>query len=334
MRVLILHDALGEDIRPDEEDTLVQVRSVEAALIRSGHRASTLAFDTDLQKVMDGIRAAAPEVVFNLVESVARAGRLIHFAPALLETLGVPFTGASAAAMFLSSSKLLSKQILRAARLPTPRWYTAAELAEDPDVAGERWLLKSVWEHGSLGLEADAVVETRSGTALGEILSERLAELGGEGFAEAYVHGREFNVAVLATGGPAECLPVPEIHFEGGEPGEPRIVGYRAKWSPDSPEWAGTPRSFTCAPGDQDLYARLRELAIATVQAFDLEGVARVDFRVDERGEPFIIDVNANPCLSPDAGLAAALEAAGIRYDAAILRLVHAALLRPSHHWA
>lgn len=325
MRALILHDDAGDEARPDEADTLVQVRAVEAALARLGVASTTAAFGTDLAEVRAALRAAAPDVVFNLVESVAREGRLIHVAPALFEAEGLPFTGASAEAMFLSTSKLSSKRILVAAGLPTPPWHTPASLAAGPRLAERRWLLKSVWEHGSLGLEDDGLVDTEDAAELAAALARRTPQLGGEAFAEAYVHGRELNVALLAGPDGVECLPIPEIRFEGFAEGAPRILGYTAKWAPGTAEYEATLRTFESAPADAKLHAELRRLAFATWRAFDLDGAARVDFRVDGEGRPWIIDVNANPCLSPDAGFAAALEQADIPYDHAIRRLLDAA---------
>jgi D-alanine-D-alanine ligase len=328
VRALILHDDAGDEARPDEADTLVQVRAVEAALARLGVASRTEAFGTDLAQVRAALRAAAPDVVFNLVESVAREGRLIHVAPALLEAEGLAFTGASAEAMLLSTSKLSSKRILVGAGLPTPPWHTPASLAAGARLAERRWLLKSVWEHGSLGLEEDGLVDTEDAAELAAALARRTPELGGEAFAEAYVHGRELNVALLAAAGGVECLPIPEIRFEGFAEGAPRILGYTAKWAPGTALYENTRRTFETEPADAELHAELRRLAFATWRAFDLDGAARVDFRVDAQGRPWIIDVNANPCLSPDAGFAAALERADIPYETAIRWLLEAALAR------
>ena len=90
------------------------------------------------------------------------------------------------------------------------------------------------------------------------------------------------------------------------------MVGYRAKWQEDSFEYVHTPRSFEFDASDGALLERLRELALDCWNRLDLCGYARVDFRVDDRGRPWILEVNANPCLSPDAGFAAAGERAGL----------------------
>jgi ribosomal protein S18 acetylase RimI-like enzyme len=117
-------------------------------------------------------------------------------------------------------------------------------------------------------------------------------------------------------------LPPAEILFEGYPPQTLRIVGYRAKWDESSYEFQHTPRRFDFPPEDAALLSRLQGLACQCWQAFGLNGYARVDFRVDAGGQPWILEINANPCLSPDAGFAAALQAAGVTYPTAIDRIL------------
>jgi D-alanine-D-alanine ligase len=289
----------------------------------------TRAFDARPETAQARVLDARPTIVFNLVESVHGEGRLAHRAPELLEALALPFTGAGARAMRASSSKLASKELLRAADLPTPAWLAFDELQAGHSLREPgRWIVKSVWEHGSLGLEADAVVNAAAPEELAAAIEARRSGLGGEAFAERYVHGRELNVSILAGREGPECLPIPEILFEGLASDEARIVGYRAKWAPDSPECRGTPRRFGEETEDDLLHAKLRELALATWRAFGLEGWARVDFRVGADGQPQVIDVNANPCLSPDAGFSASVEKAGIGYPDALTRIVAAGMAR------
>lgn len=155
-----------------------------------------------------------------------------------------------------------------------------------------------------------------------ERLAERAARLGRPCFAERYIEGREFNVAVLAeTSGPQVLSPA-EIEFVAFPAGKPHIVGHRAKWHADSFECAHTRRRWEFPASENGLLEHLRDLARACWEAFGLRGWARVDFRVDRDGRPWILEVNANPCLSLDAGFAAALEHAAISFDSAIARIL------------
>ena len=119
-----------------------------------------------------------------------------------------------------------------------------------------------------------------------------------------------------------ELLPPAEIVFDNFSPGMPRILDYRAKWDEQSFACSHTRRSFDFPPADGPLLVRLEQLALACWRIFRLNGYARVDFRIDAAGAPWILEVNANPCLSPDAGFSAALERAGIPFGEAVRRIV------------
>jgi D-alanine-D-alanine ligase len=141
-------------------------------------------------------------------------------------------------------------------------------------------------------------------------------------FAERYVEGREINVAILDGPGGPEVLPIPEIEFVDYPAEKPRIVGYAAKWQEDSFECRNTVRRFVDPVREAALCAELGRVALKCWHIFQMRGYARVDFRVDAEGTPWVLEVNANPCISPDAGFAAALEQAGIPYAEGIERIV------------
>jgi D-alanine-D-alanine ligase len=314
-RAVIVHDVHAAQGPPDQSDTLVEARAIAAALRELGFEAEIVPTGLDLASLERRLAELSPAVVVNLVESLEGRGRLLHLVPSLLESLGLPFTGCPAAALSLTSDKPLAKRLLAAAGLPTPATFT-------PRARSGRWIVKSVWEHASLGLDDGAIVAADSAV---QAIERRRAELGGEWFAEEFVPGRELNVALLTEHGGPRALPVAEIRFDSYPADKPRIVGYAAKWDMASFEYQNTARSFAVQP---ELADRLRRLALDCWALFRLEGYARVDFRVDESGSPWVLEVNANPCLSPDAGFAAALAEAGIGYEAAIARVIEDALER------
>ena len=324
MKVVVLHDELPDDPRPDEQDSLSQAHAVAGWLEEAGHEALRLPCGLDLASARRALDELAPELVFNLVESLGGTGRLIHVAPALLDAMGLARTGASAEAMWLTSHKVLAKRLLAGAGLPTPAWVEAGG-----DAAGARpgrWIVKSVHEDASIGMDDDAVVEAADPQRLAHLAAERAGRLGGAAFAEAYVEGREFNLALLGKGGDVEVLPAAEIAFDAYPPGKPRIVGYAAKWDAGSFEFANTPHRFDFPAEDAALLLELDRLARRCWSLFGLTGYARVDFRVDAQGRPWILEANANPCLSEDAGFTAAAERANLTPRAVIERIVAEAL--------
>jgi D-alanine-D-alanine ligase len=148
---------------------------------------------------------------------------------------------------------------------------------------------------------------------------------GGRWFAEAYVEGREFNIALLGSAGELRILPMAEMTFADWPAGKPRIVGYGAKWDEGSAGWRHTVRRFGVERDEPELADRLRDACARVWSLFDLTGFVRVDFRVGRDGLPLILEINANPCISPDAGFAAAAEEAGMSYDLLIDEIVRAA---------
>lgn len=314
MKTTIVHQVVPADAAADERDVLVQAAAIRDALASRGHAVSLLPCTTDLGNMLRKLELQKPDCVFNLVETLDGSGRLIHFAPALWETKGIPFTGSSADALYLTTHKLLAKERMLTAGLPTPSWIAGGRI-HGGDGASADWIVKSVWEHASIGLGDASILRGLTAATVAE-------RIPAGSFAERFIDGREFNLALLAGSTGPEILPPAEIAFVDFPDGKPKIVGYTAKWDEGSFEYAHTQRRFADASADGALLAELARLALRCWDVFALGGWARVDFRVDAQGRPWILEVNANPCLSPDSGFAAALAQAGIAYADAAERIV------------
>lgn len=298
MRVLVLHDVVPPDAPPDQADALVQADVVRAALAARGDVVEVQAFRLDPAPIV----LFRPDVVFNLVESVGGDGKLLHLPTALLDMLGIPYTGSRTPALAVTTHKRLAKRALAAAGLRVP---------EDWPEGGPRWIVKSLWEHASLGLDDDNVVSADVPSHV-----ERLRpRVGGEVVVETYVEGRELNVSLLETPRGLEVLPLAEIDFRGLPPDRERIVGYAAKWTKGSVEYDRTPRTFDVPGLDHEA---VRDLCRRVFRTLGCGGYVRVDLRIPADGVPRVLEVNANPCLSPDAGFAAAVAQAGYTMDDAV----------------
>jgi D-alanine-D-alanine ligase len=311
MKVAIIHQAVPDDALPDERDVLDEAAAVGAALSSRGHLVEVWPCTLDLSAI-EG-RLAKVDAVFNLVETLGGSGRMGHLLPALVEARGVPCTGNTGLALAITAHKPLTKRLLSSVGVPVP--------ASHREATG-RCIVKPMWEDASLGIDDSSVVESAAAA------EARLEARGPDWFAEAYVTGRELNVALIGGADP-QVLPVAEIVFDGDWGGKPRIVGYDAKWTPGSFEYENMRRVFPRFAADAALWRRVEEIARLCWRTLDLWGYARVDMRVSEAGEPFVLEVNANPCLSRDAGFAASLEAAGIDYAEAVARIVALARPRP-----
>jgi len=333
LRILLVHDELPPNPRPDELDSLAQAASIAETLHVLGHEVETLASGYDLGPLAARLTARPPDLVFNTMESLGGHTRLLATVPRLAEALGVPVAGCSAEGIHVSSHKVLAKRILSDAGLPTPAWRTLEQLRAGEGLPGPV-ILKSAWEHASIGIDDAAVLaDGGDAAAVAARLEARLPALGGEGFVEAYIDGRELVVGLLPPGpddDPATPLTLPpsELEFIDWPADKPKLIGFACKWDEDSLEYERTVRRLDFEPRDHALLADLQQLAVAAWRALDLRGHARVDFRVDLAGRPWILEVNANPCITPDAGFSAMAERPGIAYDDMIRRIVRAAAIR------
>jgi D-alanine-D-alanine ligase len=330
MRIAVLYGNLSENISKDEQDGLVQVESVSQALLELNHEPVPLSFSLDVKETLQKIAGINPSLVFNLVESIDGQGRLIHLAPSILDAMNIPYTGAGSDAIYTTSNKILAKQILRGARIPTPVFVTPGKTRYRRAPICNPGIIKSVWEHGSVGIGYDSVVFPETHDQLLQEMDRRKDQLGGACFAEAFIEGREFNLSLLAKNGNGvpQVLPPAEIHFENYANDRYKIVDYKAKWESESFEYQHTVRSFDFPEQDRPLLEKINKIARECWRLFNLKGYARVDFRVDDSGNPWVLEVNTNPCIAPDSGFVAAARQADLSFKHVIERILHEPLVR------
>ena len=273
-RIVILHSDVSPDAGIDEQDTLQQAGAVSCAIALLGYEPVLLPFRIDLSATTAALRRLEPDVVFNLVETVAGRGHMIYFATALLDHLGIPYTGCRTDAMFLTSNKPLTKKLLAAEEISTPAWLTADGMASGVS-STDVYLLKASWEDASVGLDDASTVRTNDYRKLLDALHRRIQKLGLECFAEAYIDGREFNIALLSSDQGVQLLPASEILFSDYPPEKLKILDYRAKWVEDSFEYDKTSRSLVFDERDNMLLDLLRDISLHCWRSFGLRGYAR-----------------------------------------------------------
>lgn len=321
MNVAVLFED-PDTCRGDEAcDVQAQRDAVMAWVQALGHEVLPVACSLDLQRVRDHLERGRVDVAVNLVEALGGTDRLVPLVPLLVEALGVPMTGCPALAIEATTNKLRAHRTMLAAGLPVPPRLDGVEGegARYPAVG----IVKAVWEHASFGLDDDAVGPIGSLAEAHAKVAAAAQRTGVEQLCEVFIPGRELNVSLLEIDGEVRVLPPAEIDFTAMDPDRPAIVGHRAKWEPDSHEWAATPRTFAFAAADAPLLERTTALARRCWDLFGLAGFARVDLRVDRSGQPWILEVNTNPCLTPDAGFIAAASQAslsGVRVMEALLQ--------------
>jgi D-alanine-D-alanine ligase len=320
MRVLIVHQEVPPNAAVDELDVLVQVEHVGGLLAAVEHDVGILPVAPGFDSFDARLRVFRPDCVFNLVESLEGSDARMVEVPLRLERLGMRYTGAPASAILSTNDKVQAKERLRRLGLPTPDWATQTSGHLQPP-----YIVKAIAEHASQGMDASSVVRNAT-LPVSVTIQDRSDRHGITFFAEQYVAGREFNVSLLADSAGPQALPLAEIDFSAFTREQEKIVDYAAKWDEQAFSYHHTPRVFIDGMREAALAEQLRWLALRCWQAFGLRGYARVDFRVDEQGQPWILEVNCNPCLSPDAGFAAALAQADIDWPTALERILDDAL--------
>jgi D-alanine-D-alanine ligase len=314
---VILYNEVVDATREEQAEALELVDIFSDTLAELGYNPHRVVFSLDINSSIEKLKSIKPDFVFNHVESIAGKDELLYFSPAILDMLNIPYTGAGLEAMFITTNKPLTKKRLREIKVNTADWYNLDET--DRLDRNKKYILKPLWNEGSLGLDEDCVF-----TGSDRSFIEKIKNIKNRNshFIEEFIEGREFNISVLGGKVEAEVLPPAEIIFRGYPEGKPRMVGYNAKWNKDSYEYNNTPRNFTFVERDKHLLDNLRKICADCWREFGLKGYARVDFRVDKNNVPYVLEINANPCISPDAGFVAASEMAGLTYRAMIKRII------------
>jgi len=315
-KILIIINQLTPDAGADELDVVEQAEMVGNACSQLGYDVARMEMGLDLQSAIRQIRKEQPEMIFNLVESLGNKGEFAFIAASVFDSLKIPYSGSPLLPLFFSSNKVLAKQELQRLGLPAPKGYRTDE-THLLDPAG-RYILKPVWEEGSLDLDEASVFYGSNGQ-MQEMIKKKSPR---HYFIEEYIEGREFNISLLTSPEGVEVLPLAEMQFLDFPAGKPRIMGFRSKWDEASFEYTHTLRTFEAGEQDRRLHLQLIGLCESCWTGFGLKGYARIDFRVDAEGQPFIIDINANPCLAQSGGFVAALSQAGHSFTEAVRRIL------------
>jgi len=323
------HDALEDDPgRAARKDVLDVAAALAQALTQGKQVAVPVAVGKAPLVAFQSLGHHPPDLVVNLCESVSGDSRGEMAASALLDLLGLAYTGSGPLALGLALHKDKAKELLVARGVPTPAFAVVSSLAELPGVQLPFPLIvKPVREDASAGVSFDSVVHDAA--ALREAVELVLRTFHQPALVERFVAGREVYVSFLGNS-PRVVLPLSEIHFGKAFEGRPCIVSYRAKWETSSPECLDSPSGpCTLSPA---LEAKVVGAAQAAFEALGCRDYGRVDLRLSGEGEPYVIDINPNCDLHPQAGYARAAAAAGLDYAALGSRLVDVALERIHGH--
>lgn len=304
-----------------EAEVVECAESVAQALRRAGHRdVSLYGLTPDLGAFLAVLDREQPDLVFNLAEAIGGDEHHEPLVTHLLEFRNIAFTGGGTRALTDSNDKHRAKQILAADGIPTPDSYVVRSIAELKGL--ELYfpvIVKPVQENASLGITPASVVYDP--VSLVEPVAAVLEKYRQPALIERYIEGREFNISVLGNQDPW-VLPTAEVDYSQLPAGLPKILFYEAKWIEDSPLYLKTPIVCPARNVSARLSERLVDVSRRAFRALGCTGYARVDIRVSRAGKPYVIEVNCNPSLSPEAGFARSAKHAGLEYPSLVDRIV------------
>jgi D-alanine-D-alanine ligase len=300
----------------------VVVGQVSAALRKKGHKVSILGVRDDLPKMVQGLKRRRPDMVVNLLESFGEDTSADVAVAGVLDLLRVRYTGSGPGELFLRQDKGLAKKIFAFDNILYPHFAVFGKDA-DLETAGQLHMplfVKPLRADASIGIDGDSLV--RDAISLMKRVVAIHDKVGDSALVEEYIEGREFYVGVLGNREPLALPPI-EMDFSGLPEGSPRILGSKAKWSPKSAEYKGTQSVLADIP--DEMRARLQKAAVDAYRALRVRDYGRVDLRLTDTGDVYVIEVNANCYLEQGSEFATAAAAAGIEYPELVERIVQLA---------
>jgi D-alanine-D-alanine ligase len=324
MKIVVLHT---KDAVDGAEDPVLG--QIEGVLRDNSHDLRRVMVDSSVEPIVSALTSDRPDLVINLAESFAGKSALESNIAALLNLIDLRYTGSSPAGLLVAGDKTLSKKVLRFHGIKTPEFATVYRGAVD--WAGDvkfPLIMKPPQEDASLGITSKSVVHD-----VRELL-EKIGQLQTEhqspALAEEFIEGREFYVGVLGNQN-ARALPIIELDFSNFPADRPRIASWAAKWGDEGDEkgaeFEGTKSVFPENLPDE-WRDRMHKVAVDAFHALRLRDYARVDMRVTDDGEVYVIEVNPNCYLEAKSEFARAAERDGSSYDALICHIVELALAR------
>ena len=328
--IVVVYNAYTEGVpgppedRGGTSDLRLQVRNIGRHLRRLGHMVTILPLADDLFLFQRRLRRLNPDVVFNLYDDVVHGALYDMRLAALVRMMGYPMTGCPALALGLTRYKFMAAGVLAGAGVPIPP--DTAILESVGAVGRHKWdfpiIVQPGQEHGGVGLDRASVVVSKK--ALRDKVREILRTYRQPALAQRFLPGREFNVGILG-GNRLRVLPLAEVDYSRLPADIPPIMSYAAKWVETSEEYQNT--TVICpAELEPELTQHISSVALQAFRAIGGRGYGRVDMRLDESSQPFVLEVNCNPCLDEGMGIARSAEQAGISFPQLLQLIIRAAL--------
>ena len=305
------------------------LRHLARALRSTGCDVVMLPLRDDLLRFQRRLKLIAPDVVFNQYEDVVHGASYEMRLAATIRMMGYPMTGSPALALGLHRDKYMAASLFQGVGIPIPPQTSLLERIGDVD--GHKWqfpvIVQPCREHAGAGLDRQSVVSSKK--AMRERVAYVIRSFRQPALVQSFLPGREFNVSLLG-GRRAQVLPLAEVDYSQLPSGIPPIMSYAAKFVENSQEYQKT--SVICpAAVEPELAREIGSVALRAFRAVGGWGYGRVDMRLDARGVPRVLEVNCNPSLEDEVGLARSAARADISYPQLLRLIIKAAFEGPPY---
>lgn len=318
LKIAVLH------YQPDGEPVDPVVTQVADSLRQLGHEASLIAVSDGVSDILQSIARSKCDLVFNLCETFAEDYRMEVNVAALMEMARVKFTGSGTAGLLLAQDKILTKQLLEYHEIPTADFATFDGVTVETNGDLEFPLIvKPSRSDASIGIGKKSLV--KNWEELTRQVQEIRKELQDEALAEEFIEGREVYVGVIGTKEMPEILPIVELDFGNWDKNKPTISDREVKFGPET---EGSPKLVIAQNISPELRQRVERAALLAYRGLKLQDYARIDFRISNEGDPYVLEVNPNPYLEDKSELAMGAREKGMSYTQLVGRILESAAKR------
>lgn len=308
-------------------DLRSMVRRQARGLRKAGFNVTVLPLAADLLAFQRRLRRLMPDVVFNQYDDVVYGAKYEMRLAAVVRMMGFPITGSPALALGLCREKYSTACLLAGQGIPIPGETAMLESIKQVDERDWQFplIVQASQEHCGLGLDRNSVVHSKK--ALRDKVRQVVREFNQPALAQKFLPGREFNVG-LVGGTKLRVMPLAEVDYS-KLPGDiPPIMSYAAKNMENTVEYKNTSVQCPAQNVEPEVAKRIGQVAARAFRAVGGWGYGRVDIRLDEEGNPKVLDINCNPLLDEGVGLARSAERAGLKWSKLLKLIVNAALER------
>jgi D-alanine-D-alanine ligase len=305
-----------EDEKRADCEVIEVAQAVKSALEEKGYRAELV--DLDPTRIADLQRF---DWVFNLAESIYGFPLADYEVAKKMEENNIRFTGSGSKTLKACLDKAVTKCELLRNGIGTPAYEVFQPGNKIFNMLGYPLIVKPIREDGSIGITLDSIARND------EELEQRVEKVhrmySQAALVEEYIEGRDITASVIGNGEEAVVLPLSEITY--ADQAGPKLLTYKAKWSPDTHEYQSTKARCPCILSLK-AEALIKDIALRAYRVMGCRDYARVDFRLRGR-VPFVLEVNANPCINPDdSGFVRSSKAAGYSYTDMVMKILDGAV--------